>query len=169
MPRPMTPRGHNLLKEELRKLKAQRPENARALETARAHGDLSENADYDAAKNKAGLTEARIRDVESALSQAEIIDPAMISDPQKVLFGASVKIRDAQSEEERTVSIYGTEESDVNRGWISYESPLGRALIGKEVGELVTVRLPAGAREYEVLEIFVDYAWCGKQELSSET
>jgi transcription elongation factor GreA len=116
MGRPMTPRGYNMLREELKKLKAQRPENAKALALARAHGDLSENADYDAAKNKLGLTEARIRDVEAALSQAELIDPAQISDPKKVVFGASVKLLDINSEESKTVSIYGTEESDVNRG-----------------------------------------------------
>lgn len=165
----MTPRGYSLLKEELRKLKALRPQNAKALELARAHGDLSENADYDAAKNKLGLTEARIRDVEGALAEAQVIDPVMISDPQKVVFGSSVRVAEAESGEERTLSIYGTEESDAAKGWISFESPLGRALIGKEAGDTVTVRLPAGSREYEILEIFIDYSWKEGEPCSAET
>lgn len=159
MSRPMTPRGYSLLREELRRLKALRPQNAKAIEAARAHGDLSENADYDAAKNKSGLTEARIRDVESALANAQVIDPSLIETPHKVVFGTSVKIADLESGEERTVSIYGSEESDVSKGWISFESPMGHALIGKAPGDTVTVKLPAGSREYEILEVFVEYAW----------
>ena len=147
------------MKEELRKFKAQRPEIAKAIETARGHGDLSENADYDAAKNKSALTEAKIRELESNLAKAEVIDPAGIKHPTRVMFGVSVRIEDVESGEQRTVSIFGVEESDVSRGWISYESPLGRALIGKEAGETVQVKLPGGSREYEILEIFVDYDW----------
>ena len=157
MKRPMTPRGYNALRREHQKLKAMRPELARAIEVARAHGDLSENADYDAAKAKSGMTEARIRDVEARLATAEIIDPGRISVFERVLFGLSVKIEDLDSGEVKVLSIVGGEESDIARGWISYESPLGKALIGKEVGDTVRVSLPAGSRDYELLEIFLDY------------
>ena len=159
MPRPMTPRGYWILKEELKRLKAERPVIAQAIEAARAHGDLSENADYDAAKNKSGLTEARIRDVEAGLAEAQIIDPRSNPRPGRVAFGSTVKIRDLDSGEEKTVSIYGREESDAAKGWISFEAPLARALIGKVVGDTATLTLPAGRREYEVLEISVQYDW----------
>lgn len=164
----MTPRGHWLLKDELRKLKAQRPEIAKAIEIARGHGDLSENADYDAAKNKSGLTEAKIRELESVLAQAEVIDPSSLKAPKRVVFGACARIADVDSGEEKTVSIYGIEESDVSRGWISYESPLGKALIGKEAGDTVQIRLPNGQREYEVLEVFVDYQWRREEQSAGE-
>lgn len=142
---------------ELQRLKAMRPELALAIEVARGHGDLSENGDYDAAKEKSGMTEAKIRDLEAKLSLADIIDPLKISSPEKVVFGVSVIIEDVDSGEERTLSIYGADESDVERGWISIESPLGRGLIGKAQGEIAKVQLPGGIREYEVKEIFVDY------------
>ncbi len=153
----MTPRGHRALQEELKKLKAQRPEIAQMIEEARANGDLSENADYDAAKNKSGMTEAKIRNVESQLAEAEVIDPLKIVDTSKVKFGVTVVIEDIDSEEIKQYSIYGTEESDVAKGWISYESPLGRALIGKALDDTVTVALPGGKREYQILEIRIDY------------
>jgi len=159
MKRTMTPRGYAAVKDELRRLKAQRPEIARAIEIARGHGDLSENADYDAAKNKSGLTEAKIRELESMLAQAEVIDPGALKNPTKVVFGVSVEVEDIDAGERKTVTIVGSEESDVSRGWISYESPLGRALIGKASGETVQVKLPGGTREYEIGEIFVDYNW----------
>lgn len=159
MKKTMTPRGYASIKEELRKLKAQRPELARAIELARGHGDLSENADYDAAKNRSGLIEAKIRELEGRLAQAQIIDPAGIKDPQRVVFGVSARIEDVESGEQRTITIVGAEESDVSRGWISYESPLGRALIGKEPGETVQAALPGGAREYEILEVFIAAEW----------
>ena len=157
MKRPMTPRGYDLLRSELMKLKAMRPEIARMIEVARGHGDLSENGDYDAAKEKSGMVEAKIRDIEARLATAEIIDPRKLGTPSRVVFGSSVKIEDVDSGEQRVLSIYGAEESDVEKGWISYEAPLGRALIGKEEGDVAKVALPAGAREYEVLEIFVSY------------
>ena len=157
MKRPVTPRGYEKMRTELQQLKGSRPELARAIETARAHGDISENADYDAAKTKSGMVEAKIRDLESRLAEADIIDPRTISDPTRVTFGVTVKIEDADSGEQRTISIYGTEESDVDRGWISYESPLGRGLIGKELGDIAQVKLPAGERSYEILEISVTY------------
>jgi transcription elongation factor GreA len=142
---------------ELQKLKAMRPELARAIEVARGHGDLSENGDYDAAKEKSGMTEAKIRDLEAKLSMAEIIDPRKLAEPQKVVFGVSVKIEDVNSGESRGLTIVGADESDVDQGWISIESPLGRGLIGKELGDVARVQLPAGIREYEILEIFIDY------------
>lgn len=157
MKRPMTPRGYDSLRSELQKLKAMRPELARAIEIARGHGDLSENGDYDAAKNKSGMVEGKIRDIEARLALAEIIDPRKITNLNKVVFGVSAKIEEVDSGEARTITIVGSEESDVDRGWISFESPLGKALIGRELGDVAKVALPAGAKEYEIMEIFVDY------------
>lgn len=145
------------MRSELRKLKASRPELARAIEIARGHGDLSENGDYDAAKEKSGMVEAKIRDFEGKLAMAEIIDPRKNPNPNRVVFGVSVKISDVDSSEERLISIVGADESDVDKGWISCESPLGRALIGKESGDIAKVVIPGGSREYEILDIFVDY------------
>jgi transcription elongation factor GreA len=157
MKRPITPRGLSKLRAELKAYKAMRPEIANAIEVARGHGDISENADYDAAKEKSGMVEAKIRDLEIKISNAEIIDPRKHTDFNRVVFGMTVRIEELDSGESRTLSIYGADESDVERGWISLESPLGRSLIGKEQGEVVKVALPGGAREYEVAEIFVDY------------
>jgi transcription elongation factor GreA len=158
MKRPMTPRGYAALRTELTRLKAMRPELARAIEVARGHGDLSENGDYDAAKEKSGMTEAKIRDIEARLAMAEVIDPRKLGEEiNRVVFGVSVKIEDIESGEQRTLSIFGAEESDIERGWISFEAPLGKALIGKELGDVAKVPLPGGAREYEILEIFVSY------------
>lgn len=159
MKRPMTPRGYNTLRAELMKLKAMRPEIARMIEVARGHGDLSENGDYDAAKEKSGMTEAKIRDIEARLAVAEVIDPAKFSTLSRVVFGSSVKIEDVDSGDQKVLSIYGAEESDIEKGWISFEAPLGKALIGKEEGDVVKVPLPGGAREYEILEIFVSYEY----------
>jgi len=153
----MTPRGYAALRAELMKLKSMRPELARAIEVARGHGDLSENGDYDAAKEKSGMTEAKIRDLEARLATADVIDPRRLGSPGRVVFGSSVKIEDIDSGEQRVFSIFGAEESDVEKGWISFEAPLGRALIGKEIGDVVKVPLPTGAREYEVMEIFISY------------
>jgi len=139
------------------RLKAMRPEIARMIEVARGHGDLSENGDYDAAKEKSGMTEAKIRDIEARLAMAEVIDPRKLGTPSRVVFGSSVKIEDLDSGDKKVLSIYGAEETDIEKGWISFEAPLGKALIGKEEGDVVKVPLPGGAREYEVLEIFVSY------------
>ena len=158
MKRPMTPRGYNLLRREVQSLKAMRPELAKAIEVARGHGDLSENADYDAAKERSGMIEAKIRDIETRLSHADVIDPRKITMHSRVVFGLSARVTDLDSDEERIIHIVGSEESDVNKGLISYESPLGKALIGKEVGDDVQVQLPGGSREYEILEIFVGYS-----------
>ena len=157
MKRPMTPRGYAALRSELMKLKAMRPELARAIEVARGHGDLSENGDYDAAKEKSGMVEAKIRDIETRLAMAEVIDPRKLTISDRVVFGATVTIEDVDSGERRVISIYGAEESDIDKGWISFEAPLGKGLIGKEVGDVVKVALPGGAREYEIVELAVTY------------
>jgi transcription elongation factor GreA len=157
MKHPMTPRGYNTLRAELLKLKSMRAELATAIEVARGHGDLSENGDYDAAKNKSGLVEAKIRDIEARLASSQIIDPLKITSHERVVFGLSVEIEDIDSGDKKRISIVGAEESDVDRGWISFESPLGKSLIGKQVGDVARLTLPGGVREFEVLEIFVDY------------
>lgn len=164
MKRPITPRGFALLREELQKLKSSRAELAEAIEVARGHGDLSENADYHAAKEKSGLTEAKIRDLESKLSFAQIIDPLKLKDPQRVVFGVSVKVVDIDSEENRSLTIVGADESDIDRALISIDSPLAKALIGKEIGEVVQFQSPAGKREYEILEIFINYDEFGEPQ-----
>jgi transcription elongation factor GreA len=155
--RPMTPYGYSLLRQELLKLKSQRAELAQAIEVARAHGDISENADYDAAKEKSGMVEARIRDLELKLATADVIDPKKISESQKVVFGVSVRIEDIDSGEIKKITIVGAEESNVEKGYISFEAPIGRALIGKEIGDVAKVKAPNGEREYEIIEILIDF------------
>lgn len=164
MKHPITPNGHQALQRELKKLKAMRPELSRAIEVARAHGDISENADYDAAKNKSGMVEAKIRDLENRLASCEVLDPQKVSSLEKIVFGLSARVADMDSGEEKTFTIVDTTESDADKGRISYESPIGRSLIGKQVGDVVKTRLPAGMREFEILEIFCDY----KPEQSEE-
>ncbi len=150
---PMTMKGHQTLQEELQRLKSEeRPKIIKALEEARAHGDLSENAEYDAAKNAQGMLEGRIRDIESKLSNAQIIDISSLSG-DKVMFGATVRVLDADSGTERIIQIVGEDEADADNGLISYSSPLARALIGRKIDDFVQVRLPAGEKEYEILEI----------------
>jgi transcription elongation factor GreA len=168
MKRPITPRGYNALRKELLNLKSMRPELANAIEVARAHGDLSENADYDAAKERSGMTEAKIRDIDSKLSSAEIIDPRKLKDPERVVFGVSVVLEDVDSGEERRLSILGADETNIEKGWISLESPLGRALIGKEEGDIAKVKLPGGVKEYEIREIFVDYVDGDEEEIAED-
>jgi transcription elongation factor GreA len=157
MKRPITPRGYQQLKEELQRLKSNRGELSQAIEVARGHGDLSENADYEAAKNAAALNDARQRDLESRLSQVQVIDPTSLKTPGKVVFGVAVRIADVDSGEEKSYKIYGPDESDASKGWISIETPLATALLGKSVGDTATVKLPSGKREYEVLDIFIEY------------
>lgn len=157
MKHPVTPRGYATLRQELQRLKAMRPELAHAIEVARGHGDLSENADYDAAKERSGMIEAKIRDLESRLANAQVIDPNKISLSGKVVFGATVILEEPDSGEQKKISIYGTSEADIDRGWISIESPLARAIIGKEEGEVVRVSLPGGIREYEIREVTIEY------------
>jgi len=151
---PMTREGFEKLRDEVKRLKTKdRYEIAREIETARGHGDLSENAEYDAAKEKQGLLEARIRDLDERLSQAEVIDPASLNS-SKVVFGASVVLEDLDSGEEIRVQIVGEDEANVKNGKISVHAPLARAMIGKEVEDEVEVRAPGGTRFYEIREIF---------------
>jgi transcription elongation factor GreA len=149
---PMTPRGAEKLKEELSRLKEERPKISREIGVAREHGDLSENAEYHAAKEKQGLVEARIKDIEDKLSRAEVIDPTSLSG-SKVRFGATVKLMNVQTEEETTYKIVGADEADINAGTISVVAPLARALLGKETGDEVKVTLPGGARHYEIVDV----------------
>ena len=150
---PMTVKGHQRLHEELRRLKTvDRIQAAKAIEVARAHGDLSENAEYDAAKNAQGLLEARIRDLESKLATAQVIDISTLSGT-KVVFGATATVVDLTTDETRRLSIVGEEEADAERGLISFKSPLARALIGKSAGDEVVVKLPSGEKDYEIVEV----------------
>lgn len=146
---PMTPSGAQKLREELQRLKEERPKISREIGIAREHGDLSENAEYHAAKERQGLQEARIKDIEDKLARAEIIDPATLSG-DRVRFGATVTVTNLDSNEEQTFQIVGADEADVNKGTISVLSPLARALIGKNLGDEVVVNLPGGTRRYEI-------------------
>ena len=145
------------MRRELMRLKAMRPELAMAIEVARGHGDLSENGDYDAAKERSGMVEAKIRDLDLKLTFAEVIDPRKVGEPKRVVFGVTCRIEDMDSGEERVVSLYGADETNIERGWISYESPLGKALIGKELGDTARANLPGGTKEFEIVEITIEY------------
>lgn len=150
---PMTPEGNVRLREELKHLKeVERPKISREIGIAREHGDLSENAEYHAAKERQGWIEARIKDLEDKLARAEIIDPAKLSGT-KVAFGARVRVSNVDTEEESTYRLVGPDEANLNEGSISITSPLARALIGREVGDEIRVRMPAGERVFEVLEV----------------
>jgi len=148
---PMLAEGQRMLTDELHRLRAERPEIIEAIEVARAHGDLSENAEYHAAKERQGQIEAMISDIEDRLSRAQVIDPAMLSG-DKVVFGATVTLTD-DDEKPVTYQIVGQTEADARTGRISYNSPLGRALIGRQVGDDVEVTVPSGDRYYLVTKI----------------
>ena len=150
---PMTPAGYASMKAQLLKLKnVDRLANSRAIEIARGHGDLSENADYSAAKEEQGLIEAKIRELEAKTALAEVIDPTKLSG-SRVKFGATVTIEDAESGESSTYVIVGEHEADIKKGRISIGAPLARAMIGKELNDTVTVQSPKGKREYEVTKV----------------
>jgi len=150
---PMTPTGYAAMKVHLKRLKdVDRPANSRAIEIARGHGDLSENADYSAAKEEQGLIEAKIRELEAKTAMAEVIDPTKLSGT-RVKFGATVTIEDVESGDRQTYVIVGEHEADIKRGRISIGAPVARALIGKEVGETVVVQSPKGKREFEVSQV----------------
>jgi transcription elongation factor GreA len=148
---PMLAEGHRKLTDDLKRLKSERPEIVEAIEAARAHGDLSENAEYHAAKERQGHIEATIADLEDRLSRALVIDPTALSG-DKVVFGATVTLLDEDNKKVR-YQLVGQVEADASHGRISYNSPLGRALIGREVGEEVEVSAPAGDRSYEIKKI----------------
>jgi transcription elongation factor GreA len=149
----MTREGYEKLKEELKRLKTKdRYEVVREIEEARAHGDLTENAEYEAAKEKQGHIEARIRDVEEKMALAEVIDPEKLAS-SKVVFGAIVELEDLETGEELRLQIVGPDEADVKQGKISVNAPLARALIGKEVEDEAVAKTPGGSRSYEVKAI----------------
>jgi transcription elongation factor GreA len=149
----MTPRGHEQLTSELRRLKLEeRPRLVEEIKRAREHGDLSENAEYDAAKEKQGQIESRIVVIEDKLARAEIVDTSGQSS-DLVRFGATVVLADLASGDEVTYTLVGEDEADVSEGRISVKSPVGRALIGKRVEDEISVAVPAGTKEFEVREI----------------
>jgi transcription elongation factor GreA len=151
-PVPMTPRGAQKLRDDLARLKEERPKISREIGIAREHGDLKENAEYHAAKDRQGMVEAQIKDIEDKLARAEIIDPSKLSG-DRVRFGATVKVTNLDTDEETSYQIVGADEADINAGMISVSAPLARALIGKSIGDEVVVNLPAGKRRYEIAEI----------------
>ena len=149
----MTPEGYQRLKTELENLmKVDRPENVRAIAEARAHGDLSENAEYHAAKERQSFIEGRIQELQSKIARAQVIDPSKI-DHDRVAFGATVKVLDVDTDEEKTYKIVGPDEADIKAGKLSIHSPMARSLIGKEKGDAAVVKAPARTIEFEVLEI----------------
>lgn len=149
---PMTPRGAAKAREELARLKAERPKISREIGVARDHGDISENAEYHAAKERQGMVEAQIKDLEDKLARSEVIDPTRLSG-SRVQFGATVSLANCDTEEEVTYQIVGADEANIDEGTISVSAPLARALIGKEAGDEVTVTLPGGRRTYEILDV----------------
>ncbi len=151
---PMTVRGVELLKKELAHLKSvERPSVIAAISEARSHGDLSENADYDAAKERQGFVEGRIADIEGKIGNAVIIDPQDIKGESKIVFGATVEMEDCDSSQKVTYQIVGDDESDIKGGKISINSPIARAMVGKGAGDVAEVRAPGGVREYEIISI----------------
>ena len=150
---PLTPEGFRKLQEELEKLmKVDRPRNIQAISEARAHGDLSENAEYHAAKEQQSFIAGRIDELKSKIAMAQVIDPSRIKQ-SSVGFGAKVKVLDTEADVEYVFILVGTEEADLKHGKISLTSPVGKALIGKEVGDTAIIKAPARTIEYEILEI----------------
>ncbi len=153
---PMSPRGHAQLEAELKRLKTvDRQQIVKEIEVARAHGDISENAEFEAAKERQGQIEGRIRTIEDRLARAQVIDTTGQT-PDAVRFGATVLLTDVETGEEITYTLVGEDESDAAQGMISVTSPVGRALIGKPVDEVVRVQVPRGTREFEIREIRFD-------------
>ncbi len=151
---PLTARGAERLREELARLKSEdRPAVIRAIAEARAHGDLKENAEYHAAKEQQGFIEGRIKDIESKLSNAQIIDVSSLPASGRVVFGCTVVLYDPDADAETTYQIVGEDEADIREGLISVNSPIARGLIGKEEGDEVEVRAPGGVRSFEILEV----------------
>lgn len=151
---PLTVNGAEKLRKELHLLKTvERPSVIAAIAEARSHGDLSENAEYDAAKERQGFVEGRIQEVEGKLSNAQIIDPKLLDADGRCVFGATVDLEDHDSGDQVTYQIVGEDEADIKAGKISVNSPIARALIGKFAGDLAQVQAPGGLREYEVLDV----------------
>lgn len=151
---PLTVVGAEQLKAELQHLKSvERPSVIAAIAEARSHGDLSENAEYDAAKERQGFVEGRIAEIEGKLSNAQIIDPSTLDADGRVVFGATVQLLDMGTDDEVRYQIVGDDEADIKLGKVSVNSPIARALIGKEAGDVAEVQAPGGLREYEVLDV----------------
>jgi transcription elongation factor GreA len=151
---PLTKRGAEKLKEELHRLKhVERPAVITAIAEARAQGDLSENAEYDAAKDKQGFIEGRILEIEGKLAAAQIIDPSTLDAEGRVVFGATVDLEEEDSGEAVTYQIVGEDEADLKEGRISVSSPIARAMIGRSVGDVAEVRAPGGIKRYEIVEV----------------
>ena len=151
---PLTVRGAELLRQELHRLKTvERPAVINAISEARAQGDLSENAEYDAAKEKQGFIEGRIMEVEAKLSNAQVIDPKSLDAEGRIVFAATVDLEDLESGQKVTYQIVGEDEADIKQNLVSITSPIARALIGKYADDVVQVQAPGGIREYEVLDV----------------
>jgi transcription elongation factor GreA len=151
---PMTARGHALLREELKRLKSQdRPNVIKAIAEARAHGDLKENAEYHAAKEQQGFIEARIKDIEGKLSHVQVIDVTSVDARGKIIFGSTVELFDDNTGKEIVYKIVGEDEADIGSGLISYTSPIARALIGQNEGDVITFAAPDGEKQFEVIEV----------------
>lgn len=151
---PVTVKGAELLKEELQRLRAvDRPNVIQAIAEARAHGDLSENAEYESAKERQSFIEGRIAELEGKLSNLQIIDPTTLNAEGRVVFGATVRFEDLDSGDTKTYQIVGEDEADIKGGKISVASPIARALIGKSEGEIAEVQSPGGIKEYEIIEV----------------
>ena len=154
MKTPMTMEGAEALREELQRLKHEaRPRVVKAIAEAREHGDLKENAEYHAAKEEQGFIEGRIQEIEGKLSNAQVIDVTKIAPSGKVIFGTTVKVIDLEKDESRTYKIVGDDEADLKKNKVSVSSPIARALIGKEEGDVVVVQAPSGAIEYKIEEV----------------
>ena len=151
---PMTLKGAEALRAELKRLKAEaRPGIIKAIAEARGHGDLSENAEYHAAREQQGFIEGRIKEIEHKLASAEVIDPARLPNTRKVVFGASVELEDQADGARVTYQVVGEDEADIRAGRISVTSPIARALVGKSEGEVVEVAAPGGTRSYEIVAV----------------
>jgi len=151
---PMTLRGSEALRAELKRLKTEaRPNVIKAIAEARSHGDLSENAEYHAAREQQGFIEGRIKEIETKLANAEIIDPSKLTNTGKVVFGAVVELEDQDDGSHVTYQVAGEDEADIRAGRISISSPIARALVGKSEGEVVDVAAPAGIRSYEIVAV----------------
>ena len=150
---PLTIQGAEQLRQELKRLKGERPQISAAIGVAREHGDLRENAEYHAAKEQQGLAEARIRDIEAKLSNAQIIEVSKLNADGKVVFGATVHLADIDEGTKVLYQIVGEDEADINRGRVSISSPIARAMIGKLEGDVVEVSAPGGQRSYEIISV----------------
>lgn len=151
---PVTVRGHELMQEELKRLKTKdRPQVIKAIAEARAHGDLKENAEYHAAKDQQGFIEGRIRELEAKLSNLQVIDVTEVDAKGKIIFGSTVELIDEDTGKETEYKIVGEDEADIKTGLVSFTSPIARALIGKNEGDVINFSAPGGEKQYEVIEV----------------